>query len=52
MTALQEALSDPALYKSNGDKIADTRAALARIQAELEQRYARWAELEALVQKD
>lgn len=48
VAALQAALGDAALYKTGGGEIVGKHEALSRLQSELEQRYARWAELEAL----
>ncbi len=45
---LERALSDPATYQKAGAGVAELRAELERMSAEVERLYARWQELEAL----
>jgi ATP-binding cassette subfamily F protein uup len=45
---LQGLLSDPELYRSQGDQVASLQQAVARTQTELEQAYERWEILESL----
>jgi ATP-binding cassette subfamily F protein uup len=47
-TELHDKMADPAFYQGGGDGVSDATAELERIEAELEQAYARWAELEEL----
>ncbi len=43
----QQALADPALYQQGGERAAELKADLERLEAGLEQAYQRWEELEA-----
>ncbi|MEJ2407359.1 MAG: ATP-binding cassette domain-containing protein, partial [Candidatus Thiodiazotropha sp.] len=45
---LQTLLSDPELYRSQGDQVVNLQQAVARVQTELEQAYERWETLESL----
>jgi ATP-binding cassette subfamily F protein uup len=46
--ALEATLSDPSTYQKDGARVAGMRAELEQVAAEVEQFYARWAELEAI----
>ena len=46
--ALFEKLADPSFYRQDGDEVAVASRRGAAIEAELEQAYARWEELEAI----
>jgi ATP-binding cassette subfamily F protein uup len=45
-SALTARLGDPALYQTGGDDVAETNARLQKINAELDDAYARWEALE------
>jgi ATP-binding cassette subfamily F protein uup len=45
---IEAALADPSTYRRGGGGIAALRDELERVTAEVERRYARWQELEAL----
>ncbi len=45
---LQTRMSDPELYRTQGDQVARLQQETARVQTELEQAYARWETLESL----
>jgi len=45
---LFEKLADPGFYRQAGEKVATTRRRSAALEAELEQAYLRWEELEAI----
>ncbi|MFT5176515.1 MAG: ATP-binding cassette subfamily F protein uup, partial [Gammaproteobacteria bacterium] len=46
VSQLHKAMADPTFYKGDAKQIADVQQQLAQAQAELEQCFARWAELE------
>ena len=48
LDALQARQSDPELYRSQGEQVAELQQQTARVETELEQAYARWETLEAL----
>ncbi len=48
LAELQAQLADPEFYKKEGSEIVHARACLSRLQSDLETRYARWTQLEAL----
>ncbi len=47
LDSLQTRLSDPELYRSQGELVAQLQQETARLQTELEQAYARWETLES-----
>ena len=47
---LFEKLADPGFYRQAGEKVATTRRRSAALEAELEQAYLRWEELEAIIE--
>jgi len=49
-SALEAKMADPGLYKGGGTEIADATTRLAEISARLETAYARWEDLEAIVE--
>jgi ABC transport system ATP-binding/permease protein len=49
--ALHETLADPEFYKKEPGTIAEARARVGTLSAELDEAYERWAELEALEQE-
>ncbi len=51
LARLQEHLADPASYRKEGAELAGMRAALNRVQSDLEASYARWSELESPARK-
>ena len=46
IAGLQQTLSDPAFFQRPADQISETTDLLAKLEAELEQAFARWAELD------
>ncbi|MBD3671761.1 MAG: ATP-binding cassette domain-containing protein [Gammaproteobacteria bacterium] len=47
LAALQQELSDPELYRENPDRVSGLNAEMEAAEAELEQAFSRWEELEA-----
>jgi ABC transport system ATP-binding/permease protein len=48
LDALQGQLSDPDLYRSQGERVAKLQQQIAKVQTELDQVYVRWETLESL----
>jgi ATP-binding cassette subfamily F protein uup len=44
---LQRSMADPAFYRQDGARVAQGRARLEAVQAEIEEAYRRWESLEA-----
>ncbi len=49
MVVIQGRMADPAFYQQDGDGIAAQKTRLSEVEAELEQAYSRWEELESSV---
>ena len=49
--ALNEELADPEIYKTGGDRVPQATARLGEITTELEEKYARWQELEHVLEE-
>ncbi len=47
LAVIQERMADPAFYQQDGEGIAEQKARLSEVEAELEQAYGRWEELES-----
>ncbi|QJR82617.1 ABC transporter ATP-binding protein [Alteromonas pelagimontana] len=52
LATCQEIINDPDFFKKDSKATADTLAKLDDIEAELSQKYARWDELESMLEKD
>ncbi|MBP2683433.1 MAG: uup, partial [Deltaproteobacteria bacterium] len=48
---LQRAMADPAFYRQNGARVAQGRARLEAVQAEIEEAYHRWESLEVALKE-
>ncbi|MEK6577189.1 MAG: ABC transporter ATP-binding protein, partial [Nitrospirota bacterium] len=44
-----QSLGEPAFYRNNGDKVSEAKARLEILEKELAEVYARWEELQALM---